>query len=288
MFELLSQSTPLLLAGVIVFGLIIGSFLNVVILRVPPLLEHDWRCQCQELLQLKLDQNNRPPGIVLARSKCPNCGHHIRALENIPILSYLVLRGKCAACNARISPRYPLVELTTAILFALTIWHFGPSLQGLTALFLTAFLIALAGIDADHQLLPDNMTLPLLWAGIVLNFWSVHTDLASSVTGAIAGYLALWLVYHLFRLMTGKEGMGYGDFKLLAALGAWMGWQMLPLIILLSSVVGALTGLILMGAGKMNRDKPMPFGPFIAAAGWIALIWGEQIIDQYTRSGVFG
>ena len=288
MFELLSQSTPLLLAGVIVFGLIIGSFLNVVILRVPPLLEHDWRCQCQELLQLKLDQDNRPPGIVLARSKCPNCGHHIRALENIPILSYLVLRGKCAACNARISPRYPLVELTTAILFALTIWHFGPSLQGLTALFLTAFLIALAGIDADHQLLPDNMTLPLLWAGIVLNFWSVHTDLASSVTGAIAGYLALWLVYHLFRLMTGKEGMGYGDFKLLAALGAWMGWQMLPLIILLSSVVGALTGLILMGAGKMNRDKPMPFGPFIAAAGWIALIWGEQIIDQYTRSGVFG
>ena len=288
MFELLSQSTPLLLAGVIVFGLIIGSFLNVVILRVPPLLEHDWRCQCQELLQLKLDQDNRPPGIVLARSKCPNCGHHIRALENIPILSYLVLRGKCAACNARISPRYPLVELTTAILFALTIWHFGPSLQGLTALFLTAFLIALAGIDADHQLLPDNMTLPLLWAGIVLNFWSVHTDLASSVTGAIAGYLALWLVYHLFRLMTGKEGMGYGDFKLLAALGAWMGWQMLPLIILLSSVVGALTGLILMGAGKMNRDKPMSFGPFIAAAGWIALIWGEQIIDQYTRSGVFG
>jgi leader peptidase (prepilin peptidase)/N-methyltransferase len=288
MFELLFQSTPLLLAGVIVFGLIIGSFLNVVILRVPPLLEHDWRCQCQELLQLKPDLDNRPPGIVLARSECPNCGHHIRALENIPVLSYLVLRGKCAACKARISPRYPLVEFTTAILFALTIWHFGPNLQGLTALFLTAFLIALAGIDADHQLLPDNMTLPLLWAGIVLNFWSVHTDLASSVMGAIAGYLALWSVYHLFRLLTGKEGMGYGDFKLLAALGAWMGWQMLPLIILLSSVVGALIGLILMAAGKMKRDKPMPFGPFIAAAGWIALIWGEQIIDQYTRSGVFG
>jgi len=204
------------------------------------------------------------------------------------VLSYLVLRGRCAACKARISLQYPLVELTTAILFALTIWHFGPNLQGLTALVLTAFLIALAGIDADHQLLPDNMTLPLLWAGIVLNFWSVHTDLAASVMGAIAGYLALWSIYHLFRLLTGKEGMGYGDFKLLAALGAWMGWQMLPLIILLSSVVGALTGLILMGAGKMKRDKPMPFGPFIAAAGWIALIWGEQIIDRYTRSGVFG
>ena len=287
MLELLFQSTPLLLAGVIVFGLIIGSFLNVVILRVPPLLEHDWRCQCQELLQLNPDQDDRPPGIVLARSKCPDCGHHIRAIENIPVLSYLVLRGRCAACKARISLQYPLVELTTAILFALTIWHFGPNLQGLTALFLTAFLIALAGIDADHQLLPDNMTLPLLWAGLVLNFWSVHTDLAASVMGAVAGYLALWSIYHLFRLLTGKEGMGYGDFKLLAALGAWMGWQMLPLIILLSSVVGALFGLILMVAGKMKRDKPMPFGPFIAAAGWIALIWGEQIIDHYTRSGVF-
>ena len=288
MIEIFFESTPLLFAGVFVFGLIIGSFLNVVILRVPPLLEHDWRCQCQELLQLKPDEDDRPPGIVLARSKCPKCGHHIRAIENIPVFSYLALRGKCAACKARISARYPLVELTTAILFAITIWHFGPTMQGLTALFLTAFLIALAGIDADHQLLPDNFTLPLLWAGILLNFWSVHTDLASSVMGAIVGYLALWSVYHLFRLLTGKEGMGYGDFKLLAALGAWLGWQMLPLIILLSSVVGALFGLILMGAGKMKRDKPMPFGPFIAAAGWIALIWGEQIIEHYIRSGVFG
>ncbi len=288
MIETLFESTPLLLAGVFVFGLIIGSFLNVVILRVPPLLEHDWRCQCQELLQLKPDDDDRPPGIVFARSKCPNCGHHIRAIENIPVLSYLMLRGKCAACRTRISPRYPLVELIAAILFAITIWHFGPNLQGLTALCLTSFLIALAGIDADHQLLPDHMTLPLLWAGIILNFWSVHTDLASSVMGAVAGYLALWSIYHLFRLLTGKEGMGYGDFKLLAALGAWMGWQMLPLIILLSSVVGAMVGLTLMGIGKMKRGKPMPFGPFIAAAGWIALIWGEQIIGIYTHPGVFG
>ncbi len=288
MIETLFESTPLLLAGVFVFGLIIGSFLNVVILRVPPLLEHDWRCQCQELLQLKPDEDERPPGIVLARSKCPKCGHHIRAIENIPVLSYLVLRGKCAACKARISSRYPLIELTTAILFAITIWHFGPNLQGLTALFLTAFLVTLAGIDADHQLLPDNMTLPLLWAGILLSFWSVHTDLTASVVGAIAGYLALWSVYHLFRLLTGKEGMGYGDFKLLAALGAWLGWQMQPLVILLSSVVGAVFGLVLMSTGKMKRDNPMPFGPFIAAAGWIALIWGEKIINNYTRSGVFG
>jgi leader peptidase (prepilin peptidase)/N-methyltransferase len=288
MIEIFLESTPLLFTEVFVFGLIIGSFLNVVILRVPPLLEHDWRCQCQELLQLKPDEDDRPPGIVIARSKCPKCGHPIRAIENIPVLSYLVLRGKCAACKTRISPRYPLVELTTAILFVVTIWHFGPNMQGLTALFLTAFLVALAGIDADHQLLPDNMTLPLLWAGILLNFWSVHTDLASSIMGAIVGYLALWSVYHLFRLLTGKEGMGYGDFKLLAALGAWMGWQMLPLIILLSSVAGALFGLVLMGTGKLKRDKPMPFGPFIAAAGWIVLIWGEPIIDRYLRSGAFG
>jgi leader peptidase (prepilin peptidase)/N-methyltransferase len=199
-----------------------------------------------------------------------------------------MLGGKCSACKAPISLRYPLVELTTAILFLITIWHFGPNLQGLTALLLTAFLIAMAGIDIDHQLLPDNMTLPLMWAGILASFWSIHTDLPSSVTGAMAGYLVLWSIYHLFRLLTGKEGMGYGDFKLLAALGAWMGWQMLPLIILLSSVVGAIVGLTLMGLGKMNRDKPMPFGPFIAAAGWIALIWGERIIEYYTGSGSFG
>ena len=288
MIEIFLESAPLLFAEVFIFGLIIGSFLNVVILRVPPLLEHDWRCQCKELLQLEPDEDDQPPGIVIARSECPSCGHQIRAIENIPVLSYLVLRGKCSACKTRISPRYPMDELTTAILFVVTIWHFGPNIQGLSALILTAFLVALAGIDADTQLLPDNMTLPLLWAGILLNFWSVHTDLASSVIGAIVGYLALWSVYHVFRLLTGKEGMGYGDFKLLAALGAWMGWQMLPLIILFSSVVGALFGLALMGTGKLKRDKPMPFGPFIAAAGWIVLIWGEPIIDRYLHSGAFG
>jgi len=288
MIEILMESTPLLYAGVFVFGLIIGSFLNVVILRIPALLEHDWRCQCQELLELETGEEEKPPGIVFARSKCPKCGHSIGASENIPLLSYILLRGKCSSCKTRISPRYPLVELCTAVLFTITIWHFGLNLQGLTALILTACLIALAGIDTDHQLLPDNMTLPLLWAGILINFWSVHTDLASSVMGAMAGYLALWSIYHLFRLLTGKEGMGYGDFKLLAALGAWMGWQFLPLIILLSSVVGAAVGLSLMATGKLERDKPMPFGPFIAAAGWIALIWGEWIMDYYALSGGFG
>ena len=288
MLETVFESAPLLYAGVFVFGAIIGSFLNVVILRIPTLLEYDWRCQCRELLEQDESDEERPPGIIVSRSKCPKCGHGIKAHENIPLLSYLLLRGKCSACKARIPFRYPLVEFVTAVLFVVTIWHFGPNLQGLTALFLTALLIAMAGIDIDHQLLPDNMTIPLMWAGMLISFWSLHTDLSSSVTGAIAGYLILWSVYHVFRLLTGKEGMGYGDFKLLAALGAWMGWQMLPLIVLLSSVVGAVVGVILMGTGRLKKDKPMPFGPFIAAAGWIALIWGEQIINFYTRSGGFG
>jgi len=288
MIENLSASAPLLYTGVFFFGAIIGSFLNVVILRIPPLLEFDWRCQCRELLELEGSDDKRPPGIVISRSMCPKCGHGIRAHENIPLVSWLLLRGKCSACKARISFRYFLVELLTAVLFLITIWHFGLGIQGATALLLTAFLIAMAGIDIDHQLLPDNMTIPLMWAGILLSFWSIHTDLASSVAGAIAGYLALWLVYHVFRLTTGKEGMGYGDFKLLAALGAWMGWQMLLMIVLISSVVGVVVGLILMGTGRLKREKPMPFGPFIASAGWIALIWGDQITERLSRYGVFG
>jgi leader peptidase (prepilin peptidase)/N-methyltransferase len=286
--DLLLESAPLLYAGVFVLGAIIGSFLNVVILRVPTLLEHDWRCQCQELLGLEQSTEKRPPGLVFARSGCPKCGHRIKSYENVPLISYIFLRGKCSACHAGISLRYPLVELVTALLFVVTIWHFGPSLQGLTALALTAALIAMAGIDIDHQLLPDNLTIPLMWGGILLGIWSVHVDLVSSVIGAIGGYLFLWAVYHLFRLLTGKEGMGYGDFKLLAALGAWMGWQMLPLIVLLSSVVGAVTGLALMFTGRLKKDKPMPFGPFIAAAGWIGLIWGDQILSFYLQSGGFG
>ena len=288
MLETLIEFPPLLYAGVFLLGAAIGSFLNVVILRIPPLLEHEWRCQCSELLELDKPEGDHPPGIVLSRSHCPNCGHGIKSWENIPIISYLFLRGKCSACKAGISFRYPLVELLTGILFAVTIWHFGPNLQGLTALFLTAMLVAMAGIDIDTQLLPDNMTIPLMWAGVLASLWSIHADLTSSVIGAMAGYLILWSIYHLFRLLTGKEGMGYGDFKLLAALGAWMGWQMLPLVILLSSVVGAIVGLALMGTGRLKRDKPMPFGPFIAAAGWIALIWGEKIMSYYTGSGNFG
>ncbi len=216
------------------------------------------------------------------------CGHGIKAFENIPLLSYVVLRGKCSACKARISPRYPLVEFLTAVLFVITIWHFGPTLQGLTALVPDRHARGHGRHRYRPPVVAGQYDDPVDVGGILISFWSIHTGLADSVTGAIAGYLVLWSIYHLFRLLTGKEGMGYGDFKLLAALGAWMGWQMLPLIVLLSSVVGAVIGLALMATGRMNKDKPMPFGPFIAIAGWIALIWGEQIMDFYSRSGGFG
>ncbi len=288
MLETLLETPPLLYAGVFFLGALIGSFLNVVILRLPPILEHDWRCQCRDLLDIPGEAPKAPPGIALDRSRCPHCGHNIRAHENIPILSFILLGGKCSACKAPISWRYPLVELATAVLFLITILHFGPTTQGLLALLLTAVLVALTGIDADTQLLPDNITLPLLWAGLLANYFGVFTSLESSVLGAIIGYLILWTIYHLFKIMTGKEGMGYGDFKLLAALGAWLGWQFLPLIVLMSSVVGAVVGLALMGMGKLQRDKPMPFGPFIAAAGWITLIWGERLLDYYTSSSQFG
>ncbi len=285
LLTIISESTPLFLTGVFVFGLLLGSFLNVVILRVPARLLYDWRCQCQELLELS-DQEPQaePPNIFWNRSHCPKCNHAIAAHENIPVLSYLVLRGKCAYCKKKISIRYPLIEMVTAILFVVTAWHFGPTTQGLAALLLTGFLIALTGIDADHQLLPDNLTLPLLWMGLILSLFVVFIDPVNSIIGAVSGYFALWIIFQLFKLLTGKEGMGYGDFKLLAALGAWMGWQMLPLIVLLSSLVGAVVGIILMGLRRHQSSQPMPFGPFIAAAGWIALVWGDRIISVYLSS----
>lgn len=251
------------------------------------MLEYDWRCQCHELLKLETEDSLPPPGIVFAQSRCPHCGHKLHPLENIPLVSFAFLKGKCSSCKEKISFRYPLIELSTAILFAILGFSFGPTLQCLSALVLTSFLVVMTGIDIDHQLLPDNFTLPLLWLGIILAFFEIHTDLASSVIGAIAGYLTLWTIYHLFRLLTGKEGMGYGDFKLLAALGAWMGWQLIPLIILLSSVVGAIAGLILMATGLLKKDMPMPFGPFIAAAGWVALVWGEHLNQFYSNTGLF-
>ena len=287
MLELITANTPLFLAGVFILGLLIGSFLNVVILRLPERLEYDWRCQCKELLSIEShdkEASKPPPSIMWSRSHCPKCGHQIKSHENIPLLSYLLLRGRCSSCKAPISSRYPLIEATTAILFLTVAIYFGPTLQSLVALGLTAILIALTVIDIDHQLLPDDLTFVLLWCGLFASLFHIFTDPVSSIIGALAGYLSLWFVYHLFRLVTGKEGMGYGDFKLLAAIGAWLGWQMLPLVILLSSLVGAVIGLIMIALKHHKSSNPMPFGPFIALAGWIALIWGDQIIDAYLRS----
>ncbi|MDZ4251905.1 MAG: A24 family peptidase [Sulfuritalea sp.] len=261
-------------------GLMVGSFLNVVIHRLPIMMERDWALQCAEL------RGETPPAfepLTLAkpRSRCPQCGHPITALENIPLISWLLLRGRCKGCTAPISLRYPLIEALTGLLFGLAAWHFGFSAAGLGALVLVAALIALTGIDFDTQLLPDDITLPLLWIGLALNAFNVYTDLKSAVIGAMAGYLALWAVYWGFKLTTGKEGMGYGDFKLLAALGAWLGWQMLPLTILLSSLVGAAVGIGLMVFARHNRNIPIPFGPYLAAAGIIALIWGKPLTRAY-------
>ncbi|HEB77175.1 MAG TPA: prepilin peptidase, partial [Methylothermaceae bacterium] len=220
-------------------------------------------------------------------SRCPHCGHHIRAWENIPILSWLWLRGRCSQCRAAISPRYPLIEGLTAVLSLAVAWRFGVSPQALWALVLTWSLIALSFIDYDHQLLPDILTLPLLWLGLLLSLFGIFTDPRSAIMGAAAGYLLLWGIYQLFRLITGKEGMGYGDFKLLALFGAWLGWQMLPLIILLSSLVGAVFGLALILLRGRDRELPIPFGPYLAIAGWIALLWGEQLNRWYLQlSGI--
>lgn len=287
----MAVNTPLFLTVVFVFGLLIGSFLNVVILRLPARLEHDWQCQCQELLAIE-DPDKKPseppPGIMLSRSQCPKCGHMIKPYENIPLLSYLFLRGRCSSCATAISKRYPIIEFITALLFLAVAMHFGPSVQLLAALGFTATLIALTVIDYDHQLLPDNLTMSLLWSGLFISLFFVFTDPVSGIIGALAGYLSLWTVYHLFLLITGKEGMGYGDFKLLAAIGAWLGWQMLPLVILLSSSVGAVTGLLMIGLKRHKSSQPMPFGPFIALAGWVAMMWGEQIIDTYLRTSGLG
>ncbi len=273
---------PGLWIGVVfVFGLLVGSFLNVVILRLPRRLEFEWRQQhpdTGEQGELALEP---PPDLVFSRSQCPSCGHRITAGENIPLLSYLLLKGRCSACSEPISVQYPVVEGFTAVASALIAWRFGPSLAGAAALVLTWALIALSVIDLREQLLPDLITLPVLWLGLLLNAAGVFTDPASAIIGAGAGYLTLWSVYQVFKLTTGKEGMGYGDFKLLALFGAWLGWQYLPLVILLSSLVGALVGIGLIVFGGRDRNIPIPFGPYLAAAGWIALLWGERIIDAY-------
>lgn len=284
MFDAIADSTPLFLAAMTILGLLIGSFLNVVILRLPARLEHDWTCQCRELLDVAAPAPDAPPpGILWDRSRCRSCGHTLSPLENIPLLSYLWLLGRCSSCGSRISLRYPLVEALTGAAFLVVAMHYGPGIEMLAALVLTSFLIALTGIDFDHQLLPDDLTLPLLWIGLSFSLRPVFVEPATAITGAAVGYLALWSVYHLFRLLTGREGMGHGDFKLLAALGAWLGWQVLPLIILLSSLSGALVGGTITLLRRDRRGQPIPFGPFIAVAGWIALLWGHEINHYYLR-----
>ena len=265
-----------------VLGLLVGSFLNVVVHRLPKMMDNDWRNQCAEL-----HGQDAPATEALSlsspRSRCPECGHAITALENIPVVSWLALRGKCSACRSPISPRYPIVEALTSLLSALAAIHFGFGWPAAGALLLIWALVALTFIDYDTQLLPDSITLPLLWLGLLFNLFGTYTDLQSAVIGAMAGYLSLWSVYWGFKLITGKEGMGYGDFKLLAALGAWLGWQILPLTILLSSLVGALLGIALIVLAKRGRNVPIPFGPYLATAGLIAFFWGKELTQTYLR-----
>ncbi|TCS36908.1 type 4 prepilin peptidase 1 [Paucimonas lemoignei] len=283
MWDYLLFAAPGSLASAVVagvLGLLIGSFLNVVIHRLPKMMQRESDNYVAHESGKPLPHQDRYD-LIMPRSACPHCGHAIKAWENIPVISYLVLRGKCIECKAPISPRYPAVELLTGGLSFYLIWHFGSGAAGLSSLLFAWLLIAMTFIDADTQLLPDDLTYPLLWAGLLINLQGTFVPLADAVIGAAAGYLVLWSVYWLFKLATGKEGMGYGDFKLLAALGAWLGWKMLPVIILLSSLVGAVVGIALIVLSKHGREKPIPFGPYLAAAGLIAMLYGSAITEAY-------
>ena len=271
----------LLYAGLLCLGLVVGSFLNVVIYRLPLMMETRWRRDCCELLEVEQEKPGPPLNLATPNSHCPVCKTAIRPWQNIPVLSYLFLRGKCSNCATKISPRYPVLELVTGLMTLALAWFFDLSPALLGAALLTWALIALTMIDIDHQLLPDDITLPLLWLGLIFNISGTYASLSDAVIGAVAGYLILWGIYWAFKLLTGKEGMGYGDFKLLAALGAWLGWQALPLIILLSSLVGAVCGIALMIIKRRGKEIPIPFGPYLAMAGWIALLWGDDIMSGY-------
>ena len=277
------EASPLaFILSLFTFGLLVGSFLNVVILRLPRMMERDWRLQCCELLeQQPAAADQESISLVAPRSHCPRCKHRIRWYENIPILSYLWLGGRCASCREAISLRYPIIEICAGLLAATCAWHFG---FGLPAVFATLYswaLLTLCMIDYDTQYLPDDITLPFLWLGIGVNLFGLFVPLHAAVLGAIGGYGILWIVFQGFRLLTGKEGMGFGDFKLLGMIGAWLGWSSLPIVIILASIVGAIVGVSLILFGGHDRQKPIPFGPYLAAAGWIALIWGEDITRAY-------
>ena len=289
MQALLVESPLLFVAVACILALLVGSFLNVVIYRLPLMMERSWRQQCQELAETPA--GDVPEGrfdLVAPRSRCPACGHQITAVENVPVLSYLMLGGKCAGCGRKISIRYPAIESLTAVLSGIVAWRFGFGWEAAAAIGMTWTLIAISVIDIDHQYIYDNIVLPLIWAGLGLCLFNplqgadtLFIEPKAAIVGALAGYLSLWSVYHVFRLLTGKEGMGYGDFKLLSALGAWLGWKMLPLIILMSAVVGAVTGILLIALKRHERSTPIPFGPYLAAAGVIALFWGESLTNYY-------
>lgn len=284
MLETLQHLPALGLVLALIVGSMVGSFLNVVILRLPPRLEWEWRQQAREILALPVDpEDRRPPGIVRERSHCPACGGKIKPWENVPVFGWLLLRGRCSNCGARISVQYPLVEALTGLLSLLVIWHFGVTAQGLAALLFSWVLIAASGIDARTTLLPDQLTLPLLWLGLVLSVWALFVPMQDAILGAVVGYLSLWSVYWGFKLLTGKEGMGYGDFKLMAALGAWMGWQAILPIVLLSSLVGVIIGGGMLALRGQDRAIPIPFGPYIAIAGFVWLLYGEALLGAYLR-----
>ncbi|WP_106805185.1 A24 family peptidase [Pseudomonas sp. S5D5] len=281
---LLSEHAWVFVSMALVLGVVVGSFLNVLVWRLPKMLEREWRAQAHEVLGLPAEPAGPTYNLMLPHSCCPHCNHPIRPWENIPLLSYLLLKGRCAHCRGAISARYPLTELASGLLCALVAWHFGFGWQAAALMLLSCGLLAMSLIDADHQLLPDVLVLPLLWLGLIVNSFGLFTTLPDALWGAVIGYLSLWSVFWLFKLATGKDGMGHGDFKLLALLGAWGGWQILPMTLLMSSLVGVFCGLILMRMRKAQASTPMPFGPYLAIAGWIALLWGGQITDFYLQS----
>jgi len=281
MLSALQASAGFALGLAFVFGLLIGSFLNVVILRLPPWLEWHWRRDSRELLELPEPYEPAPPGIVVQGSACPKCGHKLAPWENIPVLSYLVLRGRCRGCGTGISLQYPVVELVTGLLFAACVWRFGVGPEALAAIVFTGLLIAMAGIDLRTTLLPDQLTYSLLWIGLGVSTITLFASPTQAIMGAIVGYLSLWTVYQGFKLLTGKEGMGHGDFKLLAALGAWCGLSGILPIVLISSLIGAIVGSIWLAWRGADRATPIPFGPYLAAAGWVQLMWGPQLVQAY-------
>ena len=284
-FDFLAKNIPAVIAVAGILGLLVGSFLNVVIYRLPLMMEREWTSQCKSLLEIDEADNTEDEqsafNLVTPNSHCPKCDSPIKAWQNIPVVSYLMLGGKCHNCKTPISKRYPIIEFITGLLSCLVIWHFGANGQGGAMLLLTWALVTLTMIDFDHQLLPDSITLPFLWLGLIANSFGLFCSLPEALWGAVFGYLSLWSVYWLFKLVTGKEGMGHGDFKLLAVLGAWFGWQLLPMIILLSSLVGAIVGIFLLVLKNKGKSVPIPFGPYLAAAGFIAAIWGEELTRAY-------